>query len=392
MAGMADYAVTARHVYGRTFTIAIWILGVFAASQIFAVGWALIKRPLQAQARAQAYASATTLPVEAGGPTPASAEPAPVKSAEPATMAPEPAPAPVVVPPLETALPGSPMTPLPPAPAAAPAPAANALPQPSQEAMAASPALQIPDSAVAALVASAVERRASGDMQGALESLRRAEANLPDHPRVLAEVATTYDQMGLNQKALPYWEDVYAMGPDTAGPFFELANFALGGPPDTGFSSAEPPVIRIVSHEAIPNPDVTEGERVTLRVSIAATGDELPVGEDMAMSVYFYDSVDGKEYAPTTADTSEQYVSAPYDWKDGAQEIIEVTYYQPEFTTEQQRDLGERKFYGYIIELFYRDSLQDVVAQPRDLRHEGLRSLPGTVEPVEGVQNSLFPQ
>ena len=78
--------------------------------------------------------------------------------------------------------------------------------------------------------------------------------------------------------------------------------------------------------------------------------------------------------APTTADTTEHYVSAPYDWSDGV-EVIEVSYAQPKFTEIQKSELGEREYYGYIIELYYRDDLQEVLAEPLDLDVEALGTL-----------------
>jgi hypothetical protein len=45
-------------------------------------------------------------------------------------------------------------------------------------------------------------------MQGALQALKEAEAALPAHPRIMSELAATYRQMGLDNKADNYWEKV----------------------------------------------------------------------------------------------------------------------------------------------------------------------------------------
>ena len=38
-----------------------------------------------------------------------------------------------------------------------------------------------------------------------------------------------------------------------------------------------------------------------------------------------------------------------------------------ELTKDQEAALGKRKYFGYVVELYYRDVLQDVVAHPRRL-------------------------
>ena len=70
---------------------------------------------------------------------------------------------------------------------------------------------------------------------------------------------------------------------------------------------------------------------------------------------------------------------------------IVVNYLQPVFTEEQKRELGERSFYGYAIELYYRDELQDKVAMPEDIAalalflcSERARHIQGSAIAVDG--------
>jgi hypothetical protein len=77
-------------------------------------------------------------------------------------------------------------------------------------------------------------------------------------------------------------------------------------------------------------------------------------------------------------------------------ETIVVNYLQPVFTDDQKRELGERSFHGYAIELYYRDELQDKVAMPEDVA--ALRAAPAAEDgadpsapqPVK-PENALFP-
>jgi hypothetical protein len=53
-----------------------------------------------------------------------------------------------------------------------------------------------------------------------------------------------------------------------------------------------------------------------------------------------------------------------------------VEYHLPELSAEQVAQLGRRQYYGYLIELYYNDVLQDLVAAPRKLARFGSASAP----------------
>lgn len=245
------------------------------------------------------------------------------------------------------------------------------------------------------LLATGAELRASGNMQGALQAFREVESALPAHPRVLSELAATLGQMGLEEKAGAYWEQVESLGPVAAGAYFPLAGQQLRGEPTTPPAppSSSAKVLRIGAVKVEEKAPTSEGQKVTLRVVVETDPGMRPVGEDLALLVYFYDQISGGMIQPSTADTSYLYPTEPYDWQiEGREEII-VSYHQPVFTEDQKRDLGERSYYGYAVELYYRDQLQDKVAMPEDiskLRVEPAAE-PDKDEGVIGPENALFP-
>ncbi|MCP5549640.1 MAG: hypothetical protein H7A53_01905 [Akkermansiaceae bacterium] len=266
-------------------------------------------------------------------------------------------------------------------------PLASAL---AEAALAENPAHRISDPVLDRSVSAAAEYRANGDMVEALKALRQAESVLPNHPRVLSELATTFSAMGQDQRAAVYWRKVRDLGGQGGGGYYDIAGSELSG--DRLGAAAARAVLRLGKIAAIPDTAATEGERVVLRVEVLADPVTRPRSDEMAMLVYFYDEVDGAKTQATTADTAQNFVSDPYDWTSGL-EVIEVEYYQPPFTPEQKRELGARRYKGYIVELYYRDELQDVAADPAELR-----ALDPTVpmpepEPVEtiGPDSSLFP-
>ncbi|MEZ5305442.1 MAG: hypothetical protein R3F11_33095, partial [Verrucomicrobiales bacterium] len=68
-----------------------------------------------------------------------------------------------------------------------------------------------------------------GEMQGALKALNAAAAELPEHPKVLYELASALEQMQLGDRAMDVWERIYALGRDGGGSFWELADLRLRG-------------------------------------------------------------------------------------------------------------------------------------------------------------------
>lgn len=270
----------------------------------------------------------------------------------------------------------------------------------------------LPDGILERLMVTGVELRASGNTQGALRNFREVESALPDHPRVLAEIGATLGLLGLKDKQQGYWERVESLGPAGAGPYFTFALEQLGkakpAPPaaseTAGAEVAEPAeavpapgqLMKIGEVKVAEEAPTSEGQKVSLSVVIDAVPGSEPAGEDLSLLVYFYDRDAGGEVRPSTADTSYLYPTEPYDWKVNGTETIVVNYLQPVFTDDQKRELGERSFHGYAIELYYRDELQDKVAMPEDVA--ALRAAPAAEDgadpsapqPVK-PENALFP-
>jgi hypothetical protein len=274
---------------------------------------------------------------------------------------------------------------------------------------AASRSQPLSDGILERLMVTGAELRESGNMQGALQAFRQVETALPDHPRILSEIGATLGKMGLKDKADAYWEKVDGLGEIGAGPFYPLAALTLRGEALPGTAAAAPvaegtpaapaKTLKIGEIKVEEHAPTSEGQMVGLRVTIDAAPGVKPVGEDLSLLVYFYDRVPGGAVRPSTADTSYLYPTEPYDWQIDGTEVIVVNYLQPVFTEEQKRELGERSFYGYAIELYYRDELQDKVAMPEDiaaLRFEGNPGGEGSAGGAQsptflGPENALFP-
>ena len=231
------------------------------------------------------------------------------------------------------------------------------------------------------VVTTAKEIRGAGDMNGALEMLRRADELTPDHPAIIAEMAQTYEQMGVTAKATDNWRRIQLLGATKAGSFFELASRRLSaGPAATATATASiegEKVLRLGACQAARDFSVSSGERYTLRVPIVRNGSHLVDRNAVNLEVFFFDKVNGTQVAQSIApEPVETWQSAPVDWSGSTgEETLDVVYHLPALTAAEMQQHGRRSYHGYMLRLYYNNKLQDVAAEPRDLLEFG--SAPG---------------
>lgn len=237
----------------------------------------------------------------------------------------------------------------------------------------------------AVVVARSARKR--GDMQLALDKLREAQALAPDNPEVLAEIASTFEQMGIADKAIAHWRLVYQIGP-RGGMYFRLANDKLtnginvvpGSPQasrmaaaQTGDGTAEQEIamsretskLVIESAKSAKTADENGLAQITLRLFFRAK--EPPItAKDVKVQVFFYDILNDQDVVLTDAETVSEWVSKPVNWVNGSIEELQVDYQAPVLNAEESQG-QERKYLGYVVLLYYNNELQDVGAEPRRL-------------------------
>lgn len=235
------------------------------------------------------------------------------------------------------------------------------------------------------VVTAAKEIRGMSDMQGALEMLKRADELTPDHPAIIAEIAQTYEQMGVAAKATDSWRRIQLLGETKAGSFYELASRRLGaGPAATAAPLSMPgsgslegeKSLRLGACQVARDFSVNNGERYTVRVPIARAGSQPVDGKAVNLEVFFFDRVNGVQVAQSIApEPVETWQSAPVDWSGSGEETLDVVYHLPALSAAEIQQHGRRSYYGYMLRLYYNNKLQDVAAEPRDLLEFG--SAPG---------------
>ena len=334
--------------------LAVVLLGVLLAGQLAAIGWALHRK----HRKAHAVTEVTPAPAVA-----------------PAAVAVAPAPA---------------VAPEPPAPdAAAGAAAATASVDP----------FPITDERVRFFLGSALASREQGDMKAALTQLRAACDLLPGHPRLLYELASTYEKMSLPAKAAPVWDQLAALG-EAAGMYFKLAQarFEQGDAPPA--LEVDTP-LRLGKILERAQQDPAGGEAVTLRIPVQALdGAAIDPGR-VSVVTQFYDEVGGEIVETDALTENHRWLSGEFPtWTTNSVEFLDQPYRRPPSLDLSAPD--GRRYHGYVVKLYYNDHLQDVVAKPAQLASRraepGERGLKFPVEiPDDRVRrspqldDSLFP-
>jgi hypothetical protein len=89
--------------------------------------------------------------------------------------------------------------------------------------------------------------------------------------------------------------------------------------------------------------------------------------QDVKIHVYFYEQTEDGEVMLTESKVVPQWLSPPVDWTANEPELLEVQYTMPESglpgSAADSASSG-RKFFGYIVGVYYNDELQDFRAEP----------------------------
>jgi len=228
--------------------------------------------------------------------------------------------------------------------------------------------------------------RDRGDTAAALVKFREAQAQEPENAEAIADIAVTYERMALMDKASEQWKRIYDMG-ETAGAFYVAAESRLKMSQAQLLAAVqmaqqneyakEGPISKHRADALLGIGEVTKSDRgssggVTrflLRVPIRAKRSEKIAVGDVDIQVFFYDQVDGKSIVETDADLSYRFASSPIDWAGADPETLEVEYSrQPPLARAGHPE--KREFYGYIVRLYHKGELQDLRAQPESLLKE----------------------
>ncbi len=239
----------------------------------------------------------------------------------------------------------------------------------------------VPQSRVDGLLTAARALRQRGDMSTAIIRLREALAISPKSPQIMTELATTYEKMSLDDKALEQWRAIYDMG-DSTGIYYQLADAKLkaaeAGPPsepaatpagapgadENGFQQGS--VLALVNLSTDEKPETSEGyKRFTLKIPVKRRPDTKIDVSGVVIQVFFYDQLGDQSIVRTNANVSSHWSSLPADWVSEDMEVLEVDYTQA--PPEPGKIEEGRHYYGYIVCVYYNKGLQDEASDPVSL-------------------------
>ena len=340
--------------FDRTFTIGLWSVILFAMAEIFAASFHYLGRSNLARARTESLPSNVLIPAP-------SVAPLTLKSAT---------------------------TP-------APAPTISVLAEPDR------------------LLKDAIALRDKGDTTTALAKLQEATQRDPKNATGLAEMAKTYEMMGLVDRSNETWRKVQELGP-AAGDLFAVADKRLkigiaaaeASPSIPTSTSLETGAVH-TSADGIPDgstfgisevkatesPDPDTDTNLMLRIGVKKRGIAATDHTKVKIQVFFYDTVDDKDIKLTDADVNYEWLTPKHDWTETNPEILAVTYVRarnrvlspeaalsaaaaavvPGKKTKQKAadtpapEMGRRRYLGYIVRVYYHDQLQAVNANPQKL-------------------------
>ena len=243
--------------------------------------------------------------------------------------------------------------------------------------------------------------RERGDTYASVTKLREAEAMGEENPLPTAELAMTYEKMGFTEKAAECWKRIYEMG-ESAGVYYAAAQGrfnasqaeairaanATGAPAAPGVAAAHSEIVTPGAGSAAAtgpkgemvglNPtckfglqeitrqdetDMSAKRKFVLRVPVKAKPRARIDVHDVIVQVVFYDVVNGRSLDKTNAQVSYKWSSPPADWADDDVEVLEVSYNLPDLHVSDE----DRKYYGYVVSVYYKNALQDFRSEPAAL-------------------------
>ncbi|MEI9893497.1 MAG: hypothetical protein WDN28_06255 [Chthoniobacter sp.] len=358
---LTDSPITNQPV-GKTFSFAIGALGIGAVLQLLLIGYAFVNR---------ARLGVPMVPVATVAP--ASTSLAHITTAQPTRESLDLNSTPVNEPPQTLTTTPS---------------ATGATPRPTPVTNRVAPSE--PANRFDELILQGKQLRERGDMSTAITKYREAAALEPKSPVPLSELATTYDKMGLADKAAENWRKVYEMGP-SADIYYQVAEAKLKVSQTNALRTAEKTVTQTpevppdnsVAIEGIPagstlgllqvtaedQRDDNSAKRFTLHIPIKARPKAHVEVRDLVIHVLFYDIVDGQNVVQTSANVNSRWATPPADWADSDTEELAVEYQLPKPEARAAKR-ENRKYFGYIVRIYYKQQLQAATAEPDRLAQQ----------------------
>lgn len=221
--------------------------------------------------------------------------------------------------------------------------------------------MAIKNSRVEKLVEEAKNLHLSGDMVRAVLKLAEAEIIDAEEPAIIYRRALIFEDMRNWERATDEYDKLFALGPE-AGAYYEIAtdkiaNGVKDAPDVVPFQLGS--VVQRVSEDHL-------SARVIIPVRRQTDREIEPSQIDVR--IFFYDIVDNKQIEPVPQQREQNiqksWVTEPTDWEGKAEESAEAVYQLPTLDLAEVHIFGERRYFGHVVELYYKGELMDQFAYP----------------------------
>jgi tetratricopeptide (TPR) repeat protein len=203
-----------------------------------------------------------------------------------------------------------------------------------------------------------------GDLIKALLKLEEAESRAPHEPAIFYRKALLFEDMGQWERATDNYEKLFVMGP-SIGVYYHKSAFKLSNGINPQTQKEQTLIIGQIMRRIS---DDRLQARLTIPIRSVANTDFDP--SQLEIKVHHYDLVDKKKIEavpPSRAENiQDRWLHEPLDWADD-EEIAESSYRLPPIAEAEVHLFGERSYFGYVAELYYKNELIDQQAYPRRL-------------------------
>lgn len=218
------------------------------------------------------------------------------------------------------------------------------------------------------------------------KQLERIQIMAPNFLPAYIERARLYEQRGDIQKAGDQWKEVLFRSSGT--PLYEQAAAErirlsrleiIKKTTEAGTPVEKKPTVerlarrlKIVSVEPQRFPENEQFEemrllRITLKPKVGER--DLDRSEILVSVVFFDEDSSSRDVNPTRAVVPKDALRLDSEWSADGQQTVTAAYIVPkDFRKTEQAQYGQRcKYFGYIVQVYYREQLQDEDARPRSL-------------------------
>jgi hypothetical protein len=259
-----------------------------------------------------------------------------------------------------------------PSPSTPPVAEAQITPEPS---LLIEPRLEAPEirSAWQELVERSRAAAARGETDAAISFLEDAEAQVPQQPASLAEIAVQFEKCAAPARAVKLWERIYQFG-ISAGVYYSAADAKLSllyaraaesGAAEGNSGPGKPGPLRFGKFGLKELPRSTGTRRFfVLSVPLQKTAADAISVRDVSIQVLFYDQINGingTTLERTSATRNWKWSTPPVDWRDETVENLDIEYRQG---VQAKLPAEERRYFGYVASLYYQDKLVDSKSDP----------------------------